>query len=111
MKSVDIKFYIENPCFRELFVWVKWDFPFLPRVGENISPWLWIKHVDLLNVKEKLTSKGIESFNRDKEFRNNDFESWLYDVACESDCVASITYSCEYEKNDISLFIVLKDKP
>jgi len=111
MKSVDIKFYIENPCFRELFVWVKWDFPFLPRVGESVNPWILIKNLDLSKTKEKITKTGEESFNSFKQFGNDDFEGWLYDVCCESDCVSSITYSCEYEKNDISLFIVLKDKP
>jgi len=110
MKPVHIKFCIENPYFAEVYVWVKWDFPFLPRVGESISPWLWIKHVDLSKVKEKLTSKGDESFNRYKEFGSDDFESWLYDVACESDCVAGISYN-EYQETDISLFIVLREKP
>ena len=106
---------IENPYFGdELGVFTfsfQWDFPFLPRIGENISPWVWMKHLDLSKVEKLLTDKGKQNYKSFMQYSKKcGFKDWLYDAACETDYVSSITY-VEFQESDISVRICLCDNP
>jgi len=93
---VSILFHIDSRFFTEPFsVWVDWDFPFLPRVGEYVNAWLWIKskHINLSEVKEILTIEGEEDLKK----YDGELTDWLYDVCIEDG----------YDVSDVSYY---KDK-
>ena len=90
---VRILFHIDSRFFTEPFtVWVDWDFPFLPRVGEYVNAWLWIKskYIKLSNVKEILTTEG----EKDLEKFDGELSDWLYEVCIEDG----------YEVSDVSYY-------
>jgi hypothetical protein len=104
---IKIRFNIINEFFILdcLIVWVDWKFPFLPRIGDSVGAWIWIEseQFDLSKVEEKLTPEGIS----DLKFRGGDIESWLYDVGCESGFVSLVSFSKEYNDDEIVVDIYL----
>ncbi len=94
-----IKFHIMHPFFREpLVAGMEWNFPFLPRVGESINPWVWIeaKDVRMSNLEDILTEEGKKSLKKEK-YR---VEDWLYEVGInDNDYVKSISYYRNSDEN------------
>ena len=114
MPNSKIQFCVDNPYFCSPFhVWVDWKFPFLPRVGDDVTSWIWIKseYCDLRKAKKELTSEGKEKLKKHKIERNGDFESFLYLYGCEhSKCVSSVSFCRKYEDDEIDVFIVLSER-
>lgn len=93
---VDILVSVEHHYFCEpLEVWMTWDFPFLPRIGESVSPWLWIEqHVfEVDKVKKNLTEAGQKSLDN----WSGDLTSWLYEMGISADVIYNLAY---YRKRD-----------
>ena len=86
-----VRFIIESRYFLEpIAVYAIWNCPFLPRVGETVSGWLWIesKYIKLERFYNKLSNEGEENFKKSKL----DFVNWLYEVSTECDHVAWVSY-------------------
>jgi len=89
--SIFVKFVITSRYFfYPAEVLVKWDFPYIPRVGETVSGWVWIesKHIKLENLYINLSADGQDFFEKS----GLDFVNWLYEVSIECDIVSSIDY-------------------
>lgn len=97
--SVPVYFNLDHSFFKEpLRVSVNWTFPFLPRVGETVSPWIWIeeKEISREKIEKLLSSEGIDSLNAEDFSGENTLNDWLYEVGIQCDTV----YSISYFKND-----------
>ena len=97
--SVPVYFNLDHSFFRNpLRVRVNWTFPFLPRVGETVSPWIWIEEKEIPRkvIEELLTGEGEESLNTEDFSGENTLNDWLYEVGIRCDTV----YSISYYKND-----------
>ncbi len=110
--SVYINFNMVHPYFGEpLQVRVNWKFPFLPRVGESISAWIWIEERQISDeeIENLLTSEGEKSRNAEihKNFSLND---WLYEVGMDCEIIYSISYYKEdSEPQNIYVEMYLND--
>ena len=93
--SVHVNFNLIHPFFKDaLRVTVEWDFPFLPRVGESVSPRIWIEEskIKRKEIEYLLSEKGkvnLKAQNFSKDFA---FDDWLYEVGIECDTVFGISY-------------------
>jgi hypothetical protein len=89
--SVFVCFSLDSRYFSEpVDVFAKWEYPYLPRVGETVSGWLWIEseHINLSRLYENLSPEGLQYFKQS----NLDFVNWLYELSMECDYVRSIGY-------------------
>ena len=89
--AVNVQFCIEHHYFCDaLYVWMKWEFPFLPRIGESVSPWFWIEEgtYDPDKIKSMFTSEGLASWDA----WQGDFKSWLYEMGISVDTIANLSY-------------------
>lgn len=93
-----VKFIIDSPLFkRSMAILTNWNFPHLPRVGEQISPHVIMFQEEFTyhNVLKYMTEEAKNDFNK---FNNNEddlegnFQAWIYDVICESNIIESIHY-------------------
>ena len=99
-----IKFIIYSHFFKERGMSVKgeWNFPHLPRIGEEISPHIIMFQNEFTyqNLLEYLTNEAKNDFNK---FNDNEsdlegnFKAWVYDVICEVNIVESIHYRPDTE--------------
>lgn len=111
--SVHINFNLDHPYFREpLQVWVKWKFPFLPRVGESVNAWIWIEEAQISSdkIESLLSTEGEESRNAEIH-KNLSLNDWLYEVGMECNTVYSISYykNDKTEPNEIYIQMYLND--
>jgi hypothetical protein len=113
--SVRINFNLVHPCFHEpLCVPVDWDFPFLPRVGESVGGWVWIRqgHWEQSEVEKELSEEGKKSW---EEHRSDTFgfDDWLYEVSMECDIVCSVTYHRRHDTPDtrVDMYLNADGKP
>lgn len=93
--SIYINLNLDHPFFREpLRVGIKWAFPFLPRIGESINPWIWIegKEIKLADIKLLLSAEGEYSLNAETLTETFTLNDWLYEVGIDCDCICGISY-------------------
>lgn len=93
---VEICINIEHHYFREpLEVWIRWELPFLPRIGESVSPWFWIEQdpFTIEQIKAQLSNEGRKSWD-DWDGELND---WLYEMGISADVIYNLSY---YRKRD-----------
>lgn len=112
--SVAVYFNLDHPFFREpLRVRVNWAFPFLPRVGEKVSPWIWIEEKEIPRevIEELLSGEGKESLNTEDFSGENTLNDWLYEVGIQCNAVYSISYFKydEGEPHEIYIEMYLND--
>lgn len=101
---VNIKVCIDHRYFLEpLVVWMKWEFPFLPRIGESVSPWLWIEQntFEEDRIYEKMSEEGRKSWND----WDGELTDWLYDLGISADVISDLAYFRRQADN--SLFVQL----
>ena len=86
-----IKFIIYSHFFKERGMSVKgdWNFPHLPRIGEEISPHIIMFQNEFTyqNLLEYLTDEAKSDFNKFNDGEDDlegNFKAWVYDVICES---------------------------
>ena len=87
---------------RPLCVEIDWNFPHLPRIGEQISPLIIMLSPKLTyeNLIEFLTDEAINDFCKDltcNEEVEEYFRDWIYDVICEANIIESIHYISDKE--------------
>jgi hypothetical protein len=92
--SVRIYFNFVHPWFHEpLRVPLDWSFPFLPRIGESVHGWIWIKQGEWeqSQVEKELSVEGKKSWesHRAKKFG---FDDWLYEMSMECSTIFEISY-------------------
>lgn len=93
-----VKFIIDSPLFRRsMAILTNWNFPHLPRVGEQISPLIIMLNPELTYTfsLEFLTDEArhdLEQTFSCNEKVEEDFKTWIYDVICESNIIESIHY-------------------
>lgn len=89
--SIQINVNFEHPYFTEVLRFqLKWDFPFLPRVGENLNPRIWIEGdvLDRSYIETQLTKEGEESL---KAYKHS-LEDWLYEAGMGNGRIFDISY-------------------
>ena len=94
-----IEFIIYSHFFKERGMKVKgdWNFPHLPRIGEEISPHIIMFQNEFTyqNLLEYLTDEAKSDFNKFNDGEDDlegNFKAWVYDVICEVNIVESIHY-------------------
>ena len=82
-----VEFIIYSPFFKERGMSVKadWNFPHLPRVGEEISAHIIMFQNEFTyqNLLEYLTDEAKSDFNKFNDRENDlegNFQAWIYDV-------------------------------
>lgn len=106
---IDIKISVEHSYFLDtLDVWMKWECPFLPRIGETVSPWLWIEQntFEIEKIKEMLSEEGRKSFDEwDGELTN-----WLYEVGITADIVSNVVYFRSNTDNTTYVHLFMREE-
>lgn len=94
-----VRFIIYSPFFKAKWLSVKadWNFPHLPRVGEEVSPHIIMfqKEFTYQNLLEYLTDESKSEFNKFNDGENDlegNFRAWIYDVIQSVNLVESIHY-------------------
>lgn len=106
---IDIKISVEHSYFLDtLDVWMKWEFPFLPRIGETVSPWLWIEQntFEIEKIKEMLSEEGRKSFDE----WNGELTSWLYEVGIMADVVSNVVYFRSNADNTTYVHLFMREE-
>jgi len=89
--SVYVEFQTIHSFFNDPFVvGMEWDFPFLPRIGETVNPWIWIKakEIKMSDLENYLTEEGKKNLEKN----SGDLEDWLYEVGLDGKHVKNIAY-------------------
>ncbi len=89
--NIRIEFHLIHSFFRDPFVVkVDWNFPFLPRTGEYINPWIWIEenHIKESAIKPLLTEEALNNLKEERYTLND----WLYEVGIECNEIESVSY-------------------
>lgn len=100
---MNVRFIIDSPLFkRSMAIKANWNFPHLPRVGEQISPLIIMLNpeFDYVFAVEFLTDEArndLESRFTCNKYVEDDFKEWIYDVICEVNIVESIHYRPDTE--------------
>lgn len=105
---IEIKVSIEHSYFLDtLDVWMKWEFPFLPRIGESVSPWIWIEQntFEIEKLKENLSEEGQKSLN-DWE---GELTDWLYEVGITADVVSNLVYFQNRADNTLYVHLFMQE--
>lgn len=99
-----IEFIIYSHFVKERGMKVKgdWNFPHLPRIGEEISPHIIMFQNEFTyqNLLEYLTDEAKSDFNKFNDGEDDlegNFKAWVYDVICEVNIVESIHYRPDTE--------------
>lgn len=106
---INIQFCIEHHYFRDaLYVWMKWELPYLPRIGETINSWFWIQGgaYDTEKIKELLTSEGEASLND----WGGEFKDWLYEMGCSADVITNLAYFRGREDGSPYVHLLLQEE-
>jgi len=104
-----INFYLVHPWFHEpLRIPVDWNFPFLPRVGESVGGWVWIKQGKWKQseVEKELSEEGKQNWESQRSEKFG-FDDWLYEMSMECNTVYSIYYHRLHDKPDIRVEMYL----
>ena len=94
-----VKFIIDSPFFkRTMSVKANWNFPHLPRIGEEISPHIIMfqEKFNYQNLSEDLTDEAKSDFNKFNDGKSDlegNFQAWIYDVICTVNIIESIHYT------------------
>jgi len=105
-KSVKVEFCVRVAAnilkVASIRVFVNWDFPFLPRVGEFVEPTIWFPYLDFRNqkIEEKLTAEAKADLQEYLNVGGDDFESWFFDNACRSEHVVMVSYYTDFKDDD-----------
>lgn len=95
---MNVRFIIDSSLFkRSMSIKANWNFPHLPRVGEQISPLVIMLNpeFDYVFAVEFLTDEARNDLEQRffcNEKVEEDFKAWIYDVICESNIIESIHY-------------------
>jgi hypothetical protein len=97
---MNVRFIIDSSLFkRSMSIKANWNFPHLPRVGEQISPLVIMLNPEFDYVffaVEFLTDEARndleQRFSCNEKKLKKIFKAWIYDVICESNIIESIHY-------------------
>lgn len=106
---VNIKLNIDHHFFLEpLELWIKWEFPFLPRIGESLSPWLWIEQniFQKDKIKEILSEEGIKSWHD----WNGELTDWLYEIGISANIISGLAYFRKPVDHSIFVKLYMHDR-
>ena len=114
---VKIKFYIQSRFFKmHPTVMVDWSSPFIPRIGEDVSPWIYLNspHLKLHLFKDDLSEDGKKFIAKCPDIpdcpEDEKWLNWLYELLCEADLyIKHISYYHDKDSQDIIIHIGLFD--